>query len=95
VRRFDEDGEVYFDLEPPSPLVPEIAFVPVPDPRTSRSRLHLDVRPVDGATRDEEVERILALGASRADVGQGNDVSWVVLADVEGNEFCVLAPLPE
>lgn len=91
VRRFDEDGEVYFDLEPPSPLVPELAFVPVSEPKTSKLRLHLDVRPVDGATRDEEVERIVALGATRVDIGQADEVSWVVLADVEGNEFCVLA----
>ncbi|RKS69390.1 putative enzyme related to lactoylglutathione lyase [Motilibacter peucedani] len=90
VRRWDEDGEVYFDLEPPSPGIPELAFVPVPEPKTAKVRIHLDVRPVDGATRDEEVERILALGATRADVGQSEDVSWVVLADVEGNEFCVL-----
>ena len=51
-----------------------------------KDRLHLDFRPDD---RDAEVERLLALGATRADVGQG-DQSWVVLADPEGNEFCVL-----
>ncbi len=70
---------------------PSLVFVPVPEPKTVKLRLHIDVSPVGGATRDEEVERILALGATPADVGQG-DQSWVVLADVEGNEFCVLGP---
>ena len=51
-----------------------------------KNRLHLDFRPDD---QDAEVERLIALGASRVDVGQG-EVSWVVLADPEGNEFCVL-----
>ncbi len=69
--------------------LPTILFAPVPERKTVKNRLHIDVNPVD---RDQgaEVERILALGASRADVGQGDDVSWVVLADPEGNEFCVL-----
>jgi hypothetical protein len=90
VRRFEEDGEVYYDLEPPTPGVPEISFVPVATPSEGKLRLHIDVRPTGGATQTEEVDRILALGATHADVGQG-EVSWVVLADVEGNEFCVLA----
>lgn len=94
VRRYDEDGEIYFDLEPPSPATPEIAFVPVGDPKTSQLRLHIDVRPSPGSTRDEEVERLLALGARHADVGQPTDVSWVVLADIEDNEFCVLQERP-
>ncbi len=69
--------------------MPTLVFVPVPEKKTVKNRLHIDVNPVD---RDqmEEVDRILALGATRADVGQGDDVSWVVLADPEGNEFCVL-----
>jgi predicted enzyme related to lactoylglutathione lyase len=83
-------------IEPPegSPAVdvaPDILFVKVPDPKTVKNRLHLDLRPKD---QGAEVERILALGASRVDIGQSDDVSWVVLADPEGNEFCVLAPLP-
>jgi predicted enzyme related to lactoylglutathione lyase len=70
--------------------VPAIVFVPVPEAKTVKNRVHIDVNPTD-RTRDEEVERILALGARRVDVGQ-RDVSWEVLADPEGNEFCVLAP---
>lgn len=65
---------------------PELAFAPVPESKTVKNRLHIDLNPDDQAA---EVERLLALGATRVDIGQG-DVSWVVLADPEGNEFCVL-----
>jgi predicted enzyme related to lactoylglutathione lyase len=67
-----------------------ICFMPSPDQKTVKNRLHLDLNPFPGTT-EEEVDRILALGATRVDVGQG-DVSWVVLADPEGNEFCVVRP---
>lgn len=82
-------------IEPPegSPeaeVAPEILFVWVPDEKIVKNRLHFDLRPKD---QDAEVRRILELGGTRADVGQG-DVGWVVLADPEGNEFCVLQPLP-
>ncbi len=66
---------------------PALVFVPVPEGKTVKNRLHIDLKPDD---RDAEVERILALGATRADVGQTGDETWVVLADPEGNEFCVL-----
>jgi Glyoxalase-like domain len=56
-----------------------------------KGRAHLDVHPPVGGDQAAEVERLTALGARPADVGQGPDVSWVVLADPEGNEFCVLA----
>ncbi|MET8137634.1 MULTISPECIES: VOC family protein [unclassified Streptomyces] len=69
--------------------LPGLCFVPVAERKTVKNRLHIDLTPDDQAA---EVERILALGARRADVGQGADVSWVVLADPEGNEFCVLRP---
>jgi predicted enzyme related to lactoylglutathione lyase len=68
---------------------PMIVFVPVPEPKTVKNRLHLDVNP-SGADQEQELERLLALGATRADVGQGDDMPWVVLADPEGNEFCLL-----
>jgi len=74
------------------PHPPTIIFAKVPEGKVVKNRLHLDVSPID-RTRDEEVDRLLALGASPADVGQGDDVSWVVLADPEGNEFCVLRTL--
>jgi hypothetical protein len=66
---------------------PGLVFVPVPEKKTIKNRLHIDLVPDQ---QDAEVERILGLGATRADVGQGEDVKWVVLADPEGNEFCVL-----
>ena len=65
-----------------------LVFVPVPDVKAVKNRLHLDVSPV-GCDRDAEVARLEGLGATRVDVGQG-EPGWVVLADPEGNEFCVL-----
>ncbi|MEV0372744.1 VOC family protein [Streptomyces sp. NPDC050636] len=69
--------------------LPGIVFLPVPEVKSRKNRLHLDLTPDDQAA---EVERLIGLGARRVDVGQGGDVSWVVLADPEGNEFCVLTP---
>ena len=69
----------------------EIDFRFVPDgPKLAKNRLHLDVKPVN---RDQaaELSRLVALGARQADVGQG-DRNWVVLADPEGNEFCLCRP---
>jgi catechol 2,3-dioxygenase-like lactoylglutathione lyase family enzyme len=81
-----DDGEEYEIRARPDRL-PGLLFIGVPESKTVKNRLHLDFRPDD---RDAEVERLLALGATWCDVGQG-DVSWVVLADPEGNEFCVLS----
>ncbi|GAA3427728.1 hypothetical protein GCM10018953_49110 [Streptosporangium nondiastaticum] len=69
-----------------------LVFVQVPEGKAVKNRLHLDVSPVDAGTEDE-VTRLLGLGATRTDVGQGPDRSWVVMADPEGNEFCVLRSL--
>ncbi|MBM2621782.1 VOC family protein [Actinoplanes sp. LDG1-06] len=68
--------------------LPGLIFVPVPDAKTVKNRLHIDLRPDD---QEAEVERLLDMGARHADVGQSDDVTWVVLADPEGNEFCVLS----
>jgi predicted enzyme related to lactoylglutathione lyase len=65
-----------------------LLFQHVPEPKTLKNRVHIDVNPT-GCDQQEEVERLLGLGATRIDIGQGQ-VSWVVLADPEGNEFCVL-----
>ncbi|WP_433663858.1 VOC family protein [Nocardia sp. CA-128927] len=73
----------------PGPVPPTLTFALVPEGKTVKNRLHIDVNPTD-RDQDEEVRRLLDLGARYADVGQG-DTSWVVLADPEGNEFCVLA----
>ena len=67
--------------------LPGLLFVRVATPKADKNRLHLDFRPDD---RDAEVKRLVDLGATRVDVGQGEQ-SWVVLADPEGNEFCVLS----
>ncbi|MBR7831698.1 VOC family protein [Actinospica durhamensis] len=72
------------------PVPPTLTFVRVPEGKTVKNRLHIDVNPTD-LSQDEEVNRLLGLGARHADVGQGEDVSWVVLVDPEDNEFCVLA----
>ncbi|NNL46946.1 MAG: VOC family protein, partial [Acidimicrobiia bacterium] len=67
-----------------------LLFVHVDEPKAAKNRLHLDFRPDHQAA---EVERLERLGATRADIGQGEQ-SWVVLVDPEGNEFCVLGSLP-
>ena len=77
-----------FEIRPAPDQLPGLLFVRVTDPKTVKNRLHLDLRPVD---QDAEVARLVELGATYADVGQA-DETWVVLADPEGNEFCVLAP---
>jgi predicted enzyme related to lactoylglutathione lyase len=68
-----------------------ICFMPVIDKKTVKNRVHLDLTPGPDE-QDAEIERILALGARRADIGQTGTESWTVLADPEGNEFCVLRP---
>jgi hypothetical protein len=67
---------------------PRLAFVVVPEPRSGKNRVHIDVTP-DGATQAEEVERLIGLGARPVDIGQGS-TPWVVMADPENNEFCVM-----
>lgn len=90
---YDTPDEVV--LEPPKGssedgVAPDILFLRVPEPKAVKNRLHIDLRPDD---QDAEVARIEALGGRRVSVGQGDDVSWVVLADPDGNEFCVLRAL--
>jgi catechol 2,3-dioxygenase-like lactoylglutathione lyase family enzyme len=60
-------------------------------PKRAKNRLHIDVAPPNGGDQRAEVDRLVSLGATRIDIGQG-DVSWVVMADPDGNEFCVLTP---
>jgi hypothetical protein len=68
-----------------------MCFMPVTDVKTVKNRVHLDL--TSGAEdRQAEIERLLALGARRVDVGQTGAESWTVLADPEGNEFCVIRP---
>ncbi len=83
---FEADDEVIVGAD--KNAYPGMCFVTVPEAKTIKNRLHIDLDPDDQAA---EVARVLALGARHADVGQGG-APWVVLADPEGNEFCVLQP---
>ena len=80
------DGVV--EIAGPDGRRPTLVFVPVADPKTGKNRIHLDVNPT-GCEQAEELARLRALGAVEVDVGQGEQ-DWVVLADPEGNEFCLL-----
>lgn len=89
---YESDDE--WVLEPPTGsaqdgVAPDLLFLRVPDEKAVKNRLHLDLRPED---QGAEVKRLVDLGARHVDIGQGEH-SWVVLADPEGNEFCVLRPL--
>ncbi|MFC7813262.1 MULTISPECIES: VOC family protein [unclassified Streptomyces] len=77
-----------FGIRPAPDRLPGVEFVRLAESKQAKSRLHLDFRPDD---QEAEVARLLAHGARQVDIGQG-DQSWVVLADPEGNEFCVLRP---
>lgn len=84
----NEDPE--WVVEPPSGsrddcVVADLLFIKVPESKTIKNRLHFDLRPED---QSAEVARLEDLGATRVDVGQG-DRAWIVMADPEGNEFCV------
>jgi hypothetical protein len=87
----EDDGSI--EIVPPDPVFvgpqPTIVLSPSSDPRAGKLRLHIDVNATD-RDQDAELERLLALGAKTADVGQTGTESWHVLADPEGNEFCLL-----
>ena len=85
------DADVLADLRR-EPTLGSLLFVAVPDgEKTTKNRLHLDLSPID-CSQAAEVERLEGLGARRVDIGQGEQ-RWVVMADPEGNEFCVLRSL--
>lgn len=93
-RTYDTPEEVV--LEPPagSPqdgIAPDLLFLRVPERKAGKNRLHLDLRPEDQST---ELARLQGLGATLVDVGQSPEVTWLVLADPDGNEFCLLSALP-
>ena len=81
----DDDGDIV--LKAPGGAGPDWLFLAVPDIKTVKNRIHFDFAPDD---QEAEVERVIGLGARRVDIGQGEQ-SWVVLADPEGNEFCILS----
>ena len=87
----EEDGSV--EIGPAAGFggaAPTLVFGPVPDPTPGKARLHIDLNATD-RDQDAELQRLLDLGATPADVGQTGDEGWHVLADPEGNEFCLLA----
>ena len=72
-----------------------ICLMPAGEEKSVKNRVHLDLNPGSDAgadDRDAEISRIIALGARRVDIGQTGNESWIVLADPEGNEFCILRP---
>jgi predicted enzyme related to lactoylglutathione lyase len=86
-RTYDDDGEV--QIEDPDGAAVPLLFLEVGDEKVTKNRLHLDLRPDDQAAA---VQRALDLGAAHVDIGQHDDpdVTWVVLADPDGNELCIL-----
>ncbi|MFG2046441.1 VOC family protein [Micromonospora sp. NPDC048935] len=88
VTNLEPEGFVY-----PDPVAVCIDLVVSPEPKTVKNRVHVDLATTSAAQQAQLVTRLLDLGATPADIGQG-DVPWTVLADPEGNEFCVLEPRP-
>ncbi|MFG1913390.1 VOC family protein [Micromonospora sp. NPDC048898] len=88
VTNLEPEGFVY-----PDPVAVCIDLVVSPEPKTVKNRVHVDLATTSAAQQEQLVTRLLDLGATPADIGQG-DVPWTVLADPEGNEFCVLDPRP-
>ena len=89
-----EDDEEEVEIGPADGSSTAWLFLKVPDVKTVKNRLHADLRPPNGSDQATELERLLALGATRVDIGQ-QDVPWHVLADPEGNEFCLLRSTPD
>jgi len=84
--------ESWASLRSPNGVGPYLELLRVPDAKTVKNRIHLDVAPYPGDDHQAEVARPRDYGPVPADVGQGGEAPWVVLADPEGNEFCVLTP---
>lgn len=89
----DEATAMPADFEYPGTSAVPLVFVPVREAKSAKNRIHLDLASTSLDAQAAHVERLLGLGATRIDIGQG-DVPWEVLADPEGNEFCVLEPRP-
>src|SRR5882757_2917446 len=88
----DEETHGEIGLVPTDDTRFRIVFEPVPDKKTGQNRNHLDLTTTSIDDQNETVARLLELGARRIDIGQGPDESHVVLADPEGNEFCIIEP---
>ncbi len=88
------DDEVEFLVLPKSRRGPKMLFGQVSDDKTVKNRVHFDIRP-ENSDVASEIARLEALGATKIDIGQGDDVTWTVMADIEGNEFCVLRAMSD
>jgi hypothetical protein len=89
-----DEGELEEEVElgAPDGSFPTLLFIRGPDDKVIKNRLHIDVRPT-GVDQATELARLLEIGAREVDIGQG-DQTWHVLADPEGNEFCLLRANP-
>ncbi|HEY3952980.1 MAG TPA: VOC family protein [Streptosporangiaceae bacterium] len=85
----EREREIVIGTEDNAPI--GICFMPVAGTKKVKNRVHLDLTS-SAADRDQEIDRLLAIGARRVDIGQTGAESWTVLADPEGNEFCVVRP---
>jgi predicted enzyme related to lactoylglutathione lyase len=85
----EREDEIVIGTDENAPV--GICFMPVSDPKIVKNRVHIDLTS-SAADRDQEIGRLVALGARHADIGQTGAESWTVLADPEGNEFCVVRP---
>jgi len=85
----EHENEIVIGADENAPV--GMCFMPVTDPKTVKNRVHCDLTS-SVADRDQEIDRLLGLGARRVDIGQTGAESWTVLADPEGNEFCVVRP---
>ncbi|GLZ38627.1 VOC family protein [Actinokineospora sp. NBRC 105648] len=90
----EEGGEVDVSAPAEDGWTMDLVFVPVAEPKTVKNRVHLDLSTTSATDQDAVVRRAVSLGATHVDLGQ-ESIPWVVLADPEGNEFCVLEPRPE
>ncbi len=88
----DDDTHDEVRLVPTDGTRFEILFLPVPEQKSAKNRIHLDLTSTSSEDQAQTVESLIELGARRIDVGQGPDEPHVVLADPEGNEFCVIEP---
>lgn len=85
----EREHEIVIGTDEKAPV--GVCFMPVTDPKTVKNRVHLDIS-TSASDRNAEIERLLGLGAHAVDIGQTGAESWTVLADPEGNEFCVVRP---
>jgi hypothetical protein len=90
----DDEDEDEVGIEPDDGSCPGVLFLRVPEAKSVKNSLHLDLRPQDGSDQQTELARLLELGARPVDIGQGIEVTWYVLTDPEGNEFCLLRSTP-